>query len=142
MAVAGYNIAFKIDYLASGDVDASLTLAGRTQDDLTIAARTREYVTKDDQGATQASITGHDITFRATGLIDVTGDGSNMTRDGIIELMLAADSFDFFYVVSDGVTYTGTCIMTNYSESSNSTDDATFTADFRVIGTMTAVASS
>ena len=55
--VAGYNIAFKI---------GGSTLAGRTQDDLTIAARTKESITKDDQGATQSSINGHDITFRAT----------------------------------------------------------------------------
>ena len=36
MAVAGYNIAFKI-----GTGSSAKTLAGRTQDDLTIAARGR-----------------------------------------------------------------------------------------------------
>jgi len=134
MAVAGYNIAFKLDTLSTGDPDAALTLAGRTQDDLTIAARTKESLTKDDSGATQVSIVGHDITFRATGLVDVTGDSSNLTRDDLIDIMLAADAIDFFYVVDGGASYSGSCVMTNYAESSNASDDATFTADFRVSG--------
>ena len=74
--VPGYNIAFKI---------GNKTLAGRTQDDLTIAAKTKESLTKDDGGSTQVSITGHDVTFRATGLIDVTsGSSSILDRDDII----------------------------------------------------------
>ena len=134
MAVAGYNIAFKIDTLSSGSVDNSVTIAGRTQDDLTIAARTKESLTKDDSGSTLVAIVGHDITFRATGLVDVTGDGSNVTRDDLIDMMLAADAIGFFYVVDGGASYSGTCVMTNYTESSNASDDATFTADFRVSG--------
>ena len=99
--VAGYNIAFKI---------GGSTLAGRTQDDLTIAARTKESLTKDDQGATQSSINGHDITFRASGLVDVTG-GSKVLS--------------------------GNCVITNYTESSNASDDATYTVDFRTSGPVT-----
>ena len=131
MAVPGYNIAFKLDPSSTGDPDSAVTIAGRTQDDLTIAARTKESLTKDDQGATQVAITGHDITFRATGLIDVTG---SYNRDDLIDLMLSGDPVDFFYEVDGGAAYTGTCVMTNYSESSNASDDATFTADFRVSG--------
>lgn len=134
MAVPGYNIAFKLDTLTSGDPDAAYTIAGRTQDDLTIAARTKESLTKDDSGATQVAIVGHDITFRATGLVDVTGAGADLTRDDIIDLMLAADAIEFFYIVDGGAGYSGTCVMTNYTESSNASDDATFTADFRVSG--------
>ena len=63
----GYNIAFKI---------GGKTIAGRTQDDLTIAARTKESLTKDDQGAAQVAVTGHDITFRATGLVELGSDTS------------------------------------------------------------------
>ena len=86
MPVAGYNIAFKLDPSSTGDPDDAVTIAGRTQDDLTIAARTKESLTKDDQGATQVAITGHDITLRATGLVDVTG---TYNRDDLIALMLA-----------------------------------------------------
>ena len=131
MPVAGYNIAFKLDPSSTGDPDSAVTIAGRTQDDLTIAARTKESLTKDDQGATQVAITGHDITLRATGLVDVTG---SYNRDDLIALMLAGDPVDFFYMVDGGDAYTGACVMTNYSESSNASDDATFTADFRVTG--------
>ena len=139
MAVPGYNIAFKIDVLSAGDPDAAYTIAGRTQDDLTIAAKTKEFLTKDDSGATQVSILGHDVTFRATGLVDVTGVGADLTRDDLIDIMLAADAIDFFYMVDGGAGYTGTCVMTNYAESSNASDDATFTADFRVTGDLVVV---
>ena len=53
MAVAGYNIALKLD-------TDQCTLAGRTQDDLTIAARTKESLTKDDSGSPQVAVVGHD----------------------------------------------------------------------------------
>ena len=50
MAVPGYNIAFKLDTLTSGDPDAAYTIAGRTQDDLVygrqgiVGARTRREI--------------------------------------------------------------------------------------------------
>ena len=132
MAVAGYNVAFRIGLQ---------TIAGRTQDDLTIAARTKESLTKDDQGAAQVSITGHDITFRATGLVDVTGGTNMLDRDDIVADALKTGSaavIAFTYVAEGGATYTGNCVITNYSESSNASDDATYTVDFRVTGAMTA----
>lgn len=131
--VAGYNIAFKI---------GNKTLAGRTQDDLTIAARTKESLTKDDSGATQVSITGHDVTFRATGLIDVTsGSSSILNRDDVIVDVLKTGSaavLAFTYTTASGKTLSGNCVITNYTESSNSSDDATYTIDFRVTGAVTA----
>lgn len=135
-AVFGYNIAFKI-----GTGSSAKTLAGRTQDDLTIAARTKESLTKDDAGATQVSITGHDITFRATGLVDVTGGTGKLDRDDIMADALKTGSqavIAFTYLATGGTTYTGNCVITNYSESSNASDDATYTVDFRVTGSMTA----
>ena len=130
--VPGYNIAFKI---------GNKTLAGRTQDDLTIAAKTKESLTKDDSGSTQVSITGHDVTFRATGLIDVTGGTNILDRDDIIVDVLKTGSaavLAFTYTTTSGKTLSGNCVITNYSESSNSSDDATYTVDFRVTGAVTA----
>ena len=130
--VPGYNIAFKI---------GNKTLAGRTQDDLTIAAKTKESLTKDDGGSTQVSITGHDVTFRATGLIDVTsGSSSILDRDDIIVDVLKTGAqaiLAFTYTTASGKTLSGNCVITNYSESSNSSDDATYTVDFRVTGSVT-----
>ena len=131
MALAGYNIAFKLkvgnDYL---------TLAGRTQDDLTIAARTKESLTKDDAGATQVAVSGHDITFRATGLVDLTSETA-ITRNTLIGYALQTSSsavFDFTYATNGNDLLSGQCVITNMSESSNASDDATYTVDFRVVG--------
>ena len=133
--VAGYNIAFKI---------GGSTLAGRTQDDLTIAARTKESLTKDDQGAPQSSINGHDITFRATGLVDVTGGTNILDRDDILEDVLKTGSsavLAFTYTTTGGKVLSGNCVITNYSESSNAEDDATYTVDFKTTGAVTFAAS-
>lgn len=133
--VAGYNIAFKI---------GGSTLAGRTQDDLTIAARTKESITKDDQGATQSSINGHDITFRATGLVDVTGGTNILDRDDILEDVLKTGSaavLAFTYTTAGGKVLSGNCVITNYSESSNAEDDATYTVDFKTTGPVTFAAA-
>ena len=129
--VAGYNIAFKI---------GGSTFAGRTQDDLTIAARTKDSITKDDQGSTQSSINGHDITFRATGLVDVTGGTNILDRDDIIEDVLKTGSsaiLAFTYTTTGGKVLSGNCVITNYSESSNAEDDATYTIDLRTTGAVT-----
>ena len=129
MAVAGYNIAFKLD-------DA--TLAGRTQDDLTIAARTQERLTKDDQGDPQVVVSGHDVTFRATGLVVFDDSTDLFDRDYMIShALLNSNVWYFRYVCPDGGTISGDCVITNYSESSNASDDATGTMDFRVVGTPT-----
>lgn len=133
--VAGYNIALKI---------GGSTFAGRTQDDLTIAARTKESLTKDDQGAPQSSINGHDITFRASGLIDVTGGSNILDRDDILEDVLKTGSaavLAFTYTATGGKVLSGNCVITNYSESSNASDDATYTLDLKTTGPVTFAAS-
>lgn len=131
MALEGYNIAFRLKV-----GNAYKTLAGRTQDDLTIAARTKERLTKDDAGATQVAVTGHDITFRATGLVDVTSETA-ITRDALIaDALLNGSSavLDFQYATNGNDLLSGQCVITNLTESSNASDDATLTVDFRVVG--------
>jgi hypothetical protein len=134
MALEGYNIAFKI---AVGTPKTFKTFAGRTQDDLTIAARTRERLTKDDAGATQVAVVGQDVTFRATGLVELTS-ATAITRDQLIAYALQAGAdavFEFRYAIDGDSEYlTGSCVITNLSESSNASDDATLTVDFRVVG--------
>ena len=132
MALEGYNIAFKI---------GNKTIAGRTQDDLTIAARTKESLTKDDQGAVQTAVTGHDITFRASGLVELGSDTTSKSfRNTMIANALKTGSqavLAFKYMPTGGQAYGGNCIITNYTESSNSSEDATYTIDFKVTGNMT-----
>ena len=129
MALAGYNIAFKLKV-----GNSYLTLAGRTQDDLTIAARTKESLTKDDAGATQVAVSGHDITFRATGLVDLTSETA-ITRNTLLGYALqTGTTFQFQYATNGNDLLSGYCVITNMSESSNASDDATYTVDFRVVG--------
>ena len=60
----------------------------------------------------------------------------------LCELKIDGLSAEITAVYSRGTgndSYTGTVIMTGYSESSNSEDDATYTADFKVTGAFTKV---
>lgn len=136
--VLGYNIALQI---------GGKTIIGRTQDDLTIAARTKESITKDDNGNRNVSIVGHDVSFSCQGLIDVTSssDATKINRDDVIELALKTGSAAIVavrYTTTSGDTYRGNAVITNYTESSNSEDDATFGLDLQVTGTFSKVTGS
>ena len=126
----GYNITFKI---------GAKTIVGRTQDDLTIAATVKESLTKDDAGQKKFSVTGHEVTFKVSALMEVTGSGTNkLDRDDVIEQALKTGSaavIPIHYLATGGDTYGGNAIITNYSESSNASDDATLSIDFKVTGT-------
>lgn len=134
----GYNIAFAID---------GKTIAGRTEDNLTIAARVKESLTKDDRGNPQLEVTGHDVTFRASALarLSATGQLQQLTRDDLIEMSLAVGpsaKYPVTYSAEGGETYTGVVIITNFSESSNASDEANVSIDCRISGTLTPSSSS
>lgn len=130
----GYNIAFIVQ---------DKTLAGRTQDDMTIAAQTKDSITKDDGGNTNSTVTGHDVTFRAAGLMDAAkGKEGKLGRDEIIRLSLLkgdAAKIPFKYGPSDGLIYQGVAVITGYTESTNAQGEATYSLDFKVSGEMTEV---
>ena len=132
--VEGYNIAFQVN---------SKTMLGRTQDDLSISANTKESLTKDDAGEKRVSVTGHEITFSCSGLIDFnasSGTATKLDRDDIIALALVKGSsapVPVVYSCQGGDSYTGSAIITGYTESSNSEDEATYTINFRISGALT-----
>lgn len=132
--VEGYNIALTV---------GGKTLCGRTQDDLTIAPKVKESITKDDQGETQRRVTGHDVSFSVSGLIVVGNtEATKMDRDAVMALALAKGSsaeVTVVYSCSGGDSYTGTAIITNYTESSNAEDDATYGLDLQISGDFTKV---
>ena len=132
--VNGYNVALKI-----GDK----TIVGRTQDDLTIAANVKESLTKDDQGATQLAVVGQQVTFKAAALVDVSGDTAEaIDRDTLIALALETEDdaeIEVLYEADEGDAYTGTGIITNYTESSNASDEATLSVDIQITGDFTKV---
>lgn len=131
--VEGYNIALKV---------GNKTLAGRTQDDLSITPTTKESITKDDSGNKESRVVGHEVTFSCQGLVDVSASTTTkMGRDDIIALALATGSsaeVTVLYTCDGGDTYTGTAVCTGYTESSNSEDEATYTVDFKISGAFTA----
>ena len=135
--VQGYNVALKI-----GDK----TILGRTQDDLTIAASIKESQTKDDAGSKQYAVVGQEVSFKCSALIDVSGgDASTMDRDSLIALALEVGEdaeFDVTYEADEGDAYEGTGIITNYSESSNASDDATLSVDIKITGDFTKVSAN
>lgn len=134
MAEFGYNIAFRLD---------GKTLAGRTQDELNITPTSKESITKDDGGNKRTAIVGHEITFSCQGLVNLsnpTGVTGRMTRDEVIEAVLKkgdAAKINFTYAASSGKVLSGVCVFTGFTESSNSEDEANYTANFKVDGEAT-----
>lgn len=135
--VLGYNIALKL---------GTKTCLGRTQEDLTVTPTVKESITKDDNGQKQFSVVGQEVTFKVSGLIvfdDATTGTTALDGDELMDQSLktgsAAEISAVYYRGANGASYQGTVIMTGYSESSNSEDEATYTADFKVTGAFTKV---
>lgn len=123
----GYNIALKVN---------DKLLAGRTQDDLSIAAVTKDSLTKNEKGNTRKVVTGHDVTFRAAGLMD-NDTTADLTRDEVLALsLLTGDAaiVEIRYGVENGKVYGGNAIITGYNESTNASGEATYGLDLAVSG--------
>lgn len=131
-AELGYNIAFKVN---------DKTFAGRTQDDLTITPTIKESITKDDAGQKNKQVTGNEVSFSCQGLVVLTDSATTkLVRDDIIELALAKGNsaiIPFKYQASSGKVLSGNAIITNYGESSNSEDEATYSVDLQSSGPVT-----
>jgi hypothetical protein len=132
----GYNVSITV---------GGKTLIGRTQDDLTIAATVKESITKDDAGVKKYAVTGHDVTFRCAGLIELSDGGTPATiidRDDILALVMKKSSdtggceVAVQYLATGGATYGGTAIITGYSESTaaDPDTDSTYSLDLRITG--------
>lgn len=134
--IVGYNIRLKIN-----DKD----VLGATQDDLQVTAQTKDSITKDNAGVKQSAVTGQEITFKVAGLIMIESGGTTkLDSDDLLEQSLkTGDSaiIPFKYNRTGGDSYSGNCIMTDYSESTpaDPDSDATYSASFKVSGSMTKV---
>lgn len=128
----GYNIKFKM---------GNKTLIAVTQDDMAIAALTKDSITKDDNGAKKTTVTGHDVTFNVAGLVEFDS-ASGTTKndcDALLEQALKKGSqavIEFTYVRGTGKSVTGSCVMTNYAETApaDPDNDTTYTASFKATG--------
>lgn len=130
--IAGYNISITVE---------GKTLLGRTQDDLTIAAQVKESITKDNQGVKQYAVTGHDITFKCSGLISVNAQGQTAQLDNAAIMALAlkkttdVDNAQVAVVYSGGGSVSGNAIITGYSENSSADPDtdSTYSLDLKLV---------
>lgn len=129
----GYNVALMVN---------GKTLVGRTQDDLTISALTKESITKDEKGNKISVVTGHDVSFRCAGIMEVNvDDAEKMDRDTLMELVLATGNdalIEVVYSPEGGTEYSGQAVITGYSESTSAEGDATYTLDLKISGAFTA----
>lgn len=129
----GYNISLKV-----GDK----TLLGRTSDSLNISATTKSSLTKDDRGNARVAVTGHEVTFSVSAILDVTESTQQLNRDDVIALALKTGAEAVVavkYLCEGGDTYGGNAVITGYSESSSASgdEDATISLDLRVSGAFT-----
>lgn len=133
----GYNVALQVN---------GKTLAGRTQDDLSISAVTKESITKDDKGNGNQTVTGHNVTFRAAGLMDnTTGEATKLTRDEVIAMSLLTGEDAIIpvrYGAEGGKIYEGNAIITGYTESTNAQGEATYGLDLAISGEFKLVAAT
>lgn len=126
----GYNVALRVD---------GKTLAGRTQDDLSIEAILKESQTKDDKGNTKRKVVGHNVSFSVSGLMDMTVDDAEtkLSRDDVKALALKKGEtavVDIRYGADGGKTYGGKAIITRYSESTAANGDATYGLELSISG--------
>lgn len=118
----GYNFGIKL---------GTKYVLARTEESISIDAKIKESITKDDQGVTQRAVTGHDVSFTISYFILV--DANNTTkldRDDVMDLVLATGStaaLTIVYTADSMESYTGTGVITNYTENHNSSaeEDAT-----------------
>lgn len=135
--VKGYNIKLTI---------GGKTLVGRTTDELSISAQTKESITKDDAGVKRIAVVGHDVTLSASALVSVdtesTSGSTKLDRDAVIALALKTGTeaeVAIEYACEGGDTYAGNAIITGYSESSSADDstDTTLSLNLQITGSFT-----
>lgn len=129
----GYNIGTTVN---------GKTLLGVTQDTLTISALTKESIVKADKGDKRSAVTGHDVTLRMAGIIEVKADGTTaaLSSDEILELSLKKGDeaiIPIVYTKEGGSAYEGNGVITGYSEDSSAEGDATYSLDIKISGSFT-----
>ena len=107
----GYNIRIKVE---------NKYLIGVTSDEVSIAPNTKESIVKENSGVKQESVVSNTTTFNISGLIDMTGGGDTvLDNDDILELATKTGSaavIDIDYIRGSGQAYSGTGIITGYTE--------------------------
>lgn len=121
----GYNV-----YLTTG----GKTFVGVTSDELSVETATKESTTKDDAGVKSKRVTSHTFNFTVSGLFDVTDTtATRLNNDAIMALAIANSSFSIIYERGNGTNYSGTAIVSGYTESTpaDPDEDSTYSLQLR-----------
>lgn len=114
----GYNIRIKVE---------DKYLIGVTSDEVSVTPNTKESIVKENSGVKQESVVSNTVSFTVSGLIDNTGgSGTVLDNDDILELACKTGSaavVDIDYIRGSGDAYTGTGIITGYTETNPASPD-------------------
>ncbi len=114
--VDGYNVAFKVN---------EKDFIGVTNHDFDLGIKTKSSITKADLGVEKEKVTGTKPKFSIKGIAEVktTGETTLLDRDDIIALAIAGTKFPYVYSALGAKSYSGTGMITGYTESSGPDDE-------------------
>jgi hypothetical protein len=129
--VKGYNIFMNLN---------GKKLAGVTSNDFGIKPKMKESLIKDDEGTSLTEQTGYDTEFGISGLVvlDDAETPAQVQLDEIIDAALAGTAIPFVYCrVGSTVTRYGNLKITDYKETSDAENIATYSISTKVEGALT-----
>lgn len=100
------------------------TFVGVTSDELSVEPNVKESTTKDDAGVKNKRVTSHAFNFSVSGIYDVTDTtATRLNNDAIIAMAYSDDPISIVYERGNGVNYSGTAIITGYTETTPADPD-------------------
>lgn len=129
----GYNFIFTV---------GGKKYAGTTENTFSITPKTKESITKDDNGQSQIESDGYDSEITVKGIMALTEVGEVSTHLDFVDIRAAVKAGDPVACVYGGktsgdATESGNYIITSYSENTGSEDYGQFDATFKLSGELT-----
>jgi hypothetical protein len=128
----GYNLILKAD---------TKTFAAVTSNSFSMSPEIKDSITKDDVGVKRKVQTGYSWEIAAEGLVTVkeSGETTIIDRNDIIAAIKAKTVFDVVYgqTTSGSKVQAGEAIITAFSESSDSENEATYSVTLGGVSALT-----
>lgn len=127
--IKGYNIHFLIN---------DKKFKGTTENTFKITPTVEESIVKEDAGKTQYEVTGYKSEFTINSIMSLKETGEATTHLDITDIraaVIAGTVFPFVYggLVVDDPIVSGSFIISDYSESTNSTENGTVSISCKVV---------